>query len=260
MIDLAAVPWSELAPFIVIGFIAQLVDGAVGMGFGVFAHTMLAALGLPPLAAANTVRSVEAFTSGVSGLCHGLQRNIDWPLFARLVVPGVIGGFLGVWVLSNLQSNTLQAIMFVYVLAIGIYLFWRGRGRPQGYRRLRLIEPIGFAGGFLDSSGVGGWGPIVTGSLLAEGAPPRTSVGTANAAEFFVTVTVLGAAFGTMGLASFTQAMTGLLLGGIVAAPLGAYVARRLPPATLTTIAAGLLGLIGVYGLLSLAIGPIPQF
>jgi len=260
MIDLAALPWEDLAPFILIGFLAQVVDSALGMGFGVFSNTLLLMLGMPPLTAAAATRTVESFTSGVSGLSHAIQRNVDWPLFARLVVPGIVGGLIGVWILSIVKADLARAVVFVYMAAIGVYLIWRAPRRPQAYRRMTLVGPLGFAGSALDASGGGGWGPVVTGSLLAQGMTPRMAIGTADAAEFFVTVTVLVAFIGVLDLASFTTAASGLLIGGVLAAPIGAYLTRRIPPRLLLTLVGAVLIAISLFGQASLMFQPVPAF
>lgn len=256
--DVAALPWADLLPFILIGFMAQLIDGSFGMAFGVLSNALLIALGLPPFAAAAAVRSAEGFTSGVSGLAHALQRNVDWSLFARLVVPGILGGLIGAWILIHVRLDIVRPVMLVYLCATGAYLLWRGSRRPHTFRRLRLVGPLAFFGGLVDTSGGGGWGPIVTGNLLAQGATPRVAIGTTSAAEFFVTVTVLAAFIGTLGIGSFTIAALGLLIGGVAAAPIGAYLARRLPVKPVITIAGLLLIAMGFYGLASLVFEPLP--
>jgi len=260
MIGLSTIPWHDLVPYILVGFFAQLIDGAFGLAFGVFSNTALVAFGLSPATASAAVRTAESFASGVSGLAHAAQRNVDWSLFARLVLPGIAGSLLGVWVLMHLFHPVLRPLLFVYVSAVGIYLVWRGPRRAQTYRPLRFAPLVGLAGGFLDASGSGGWGPVVTSQLMAQGTTPRVAVGTTDAAEFFVTVTTLAAFIGTLGLASFTIATSGLLLGSVVAAPLGAYLAKRLPPRFLIVVTGTLLIVTGVFGILSLAFEPIPTF
>lgn len=258
--DFSAIPWSKLAPFIAAGFCAQLVDGAFGLAFGFISNACLVILGVPLPAAAAAVRTVESFTSGVSGLAHGLAGNIDWPLFARLSVAGIVGGLLGVWTLMHLHHEALRPVMLIYLTAIGVYLIWRGPRRPQGYRRIRFVVPAGIAGGFLDASGSGGWGPVVVGHLLAQGATPRIAIGTVNAAEFFVTVTVLAAFVGSIGYEAFTVATSGLMIGGLLAAPVGALLVRKLRPRTLVVVAGILLATVGLYGILALAVEPLPVF
>jgi len=260
MTILAGMPWGDLLPFILIGFVAQSLDSALGVAFGVISNSLLMLLGLPPIAASAVTHTVEGFTSGTSGIAHAFQDNVDWPLFARLVVPGIIGGAIGVWVLTSISADVTHGIVLVYLAAIGIYLLWRAPRRPQAYRRMRLVGPLGLVGGFLDASGGGGWGPVVTGNLLAQGMTPRMAIGTVNAAEFFVTVTILATFIGTLGMDAFTTAASGLLIGGIAAAPLGAYLTRRIPAKGLLQMVGIALIVLSVWGFASLMFAPIPVF
>jgi uncharacterized membrane protein YfcA len=257
--NLASVPWAHLAPFILIGFLAQLADSTLGMAFGVISNSLLVILGLPPIAASATIHTVEGFTNGISGIAHALRRNVDWPLFARLVVPGIVGGLIGVWALKIVHADIARSVLLVYLAAVGAYLIWRAPRRPQAYRRMRLVGPLGFIGGFLDASG-GGWGPVVTGNLLAQGMTPRMAIGTVDAAKFFVTVTLLSAFISTLGLAAFTLAVSGLLIGGVVAAPFGAWLASRILPKPLMQLVGILLIMISFGGFISLMFKPIPIF
>jgi uncharacterized membrane protein YfcA len=166
MIDLTSITLGDLLPFIAIGFAAQLVDGALGMAFGVISNTLLLSLGLPPAAASASVHAVECFTTGVSGISHALMRNIDWKLFGRLVVPGVAGGVLGAYVLTAVPAATARPFVLAYLTAIGLYLIWRASGHPPQPRTPRIVAPLGAVGGFLDAAGGGGWGPVVTSNLL----------------------------------------------------------------------------------------------
>ncbi|KQM19439.1 sulfite exporter TauE/SafE family protein [Novosphingobium sp. Leaf2] len=257
MIDYTAIPWAALAPFIVVGFLAQLVDSAIGMAFGVVSNALLALLGLPPARASALTHVVEGFTTGVSGLSHALQRNVDWPLFARLVVPGIAGGLAGVWALTHWSLTIVRPVMLVYLAAVGLYLIWRGSRRAQAYHRMRGVGPLGLVAGFLDALG-GGWGPITTGSLIAQGMTPRMAIGTVNAAEFFVTVTVLSAFMEQLGVHVFTLAAAGLLIGGVIAAPIGALITRRASPRMLTQWIGAVMVLLGLSGLIGLALAPSP--
>lgn len=250
--DLAAIPWADILPFILIGFLAQLVDSSLGLAFGMLSNGLLILLGVPPAAAVATTRSVESFTAGASGIAHIFQRNVDWPLFARLVIPGIIGGLLGFWLLLLVGDDVLRPILLIYLVAIGVYLLWRAPRRPQTFRRIRMVAPVGLFGGLFDASGAGGWGPLVTGNLLAQGMTPRMAIGTTNAAEFFVTVTLLAAFVGTMGSASFTIMATGLLTGALIAAPLGAWLTRRLAPLLLLRLVGAALIVAGTLGFASL--------
>lgn len=155
------IPWAELSlwtllPFILIGFTAQLIDSALGMAFGVVGTALLLLLGLPPASASAAIHAAESFTSGVSGVSHALQRNVDWRLFRRLVIPGIVGGAIGVFILANLTDAVARPVVLTYLGAVGIYLLWRGARRPQAYRDLKFVGTLGLVGGVLDGSGGGG--------------------------------------------------------------------------------------------------------
>lgn len=256
---LASTPWEALIPFIIIGFLAQIVDGALGAAFGMISHTLLVMLGLPPAAASAATHSIESLTSGASGLCHALQRNVDWPLFARLVIPGLVGGLLGVWLMTIANVAILQPILLVFMAAVGTYLIWRAPRRAQTFRPARFVRSIGFAGGIMDATG-GGWGPVATGGLVAQGISPRMAVGTTNAAEFFVTVTILAALLGALGAEMFSVAALGLLMGGILGAPISAYLTRRIPSKILMRLIGIVLVVLSAYGMMALVIEPLPTF
>jgi hypothetical protein len=248
MFDLSSIGFADLLPFIAIGFAAQMIDGALGMAFGVISTTLLISMGVPPAAASAGVHTVESFTTGVSGLSHALQRNIDWKLFGRIVVPGVIGGVLGAYVLTQISADTARPIVLAYLAAIGLYLIWRGARHKHVERPPRIVAPLGLAGGFLDAAGGGGWGPVVTSNLLVQGGNPRKTIGTVNAAEFFVTVTISATFIAALGWEAFTVATVGLLIGGVVAAPLGAFMAKKAAPDLLLTLVGVVLTLTSLYG------------
>lgn len=218
----------ELLPFIGIGFAAQLIDGALGMAFGTINTTLLvSAMGVAPAAASASVHAVETFTTAASGISHAIHRNIDWKLFPRLLIPGVIGGVLGAYVLSNVDASVARPLVMIYLALIGLYLIyraWHGPGEPA---KPRIVEPLGLIGGFFDAAGGGGWGAIVTSNLLVQGAPPRKTVGTVSATEFFLTATISATFIVTLGWAAFTFATVGLLIGGLIAAPFGAILVKR---------------------------------
>ena len=239
---------ADLLPFIAIGFAAQLIDGALGMAFGVISSTLLVSIGVPPAAASAGVHVVESFTTGVSGISHVLHKNVRWKLFFRIVIPGVIGGVLGAYVLSQVDAAVARPFVLTYLTAIGLYLLWKGLFHPVQEKEPRLIEPLGLAGGFLDAAGGGGWGPVVSSNLLVQGASPRHVIGTVNTAEFFVTVAISATFIASLGIAAFTIATTGLLIGGICAAPMGAFLAKRVPAKTLLTFVGVVLTLTSAYG------------
>lgn len=238
-----------LLPFIAVGFAAQMVDGALGMAFGVISNTLLLSLGVPPAAASAGVHTVETFTTAVSGISHAVHKNVNWKLFLRIAVPGVIGGGLGAYVLSNINAATAKPFILAYLTAIGFYLLWRSRHYPPKEKSPKIVEPLGLAGGFLDAAGGGGWGPVVTSNLLVQGASPRTTIGTVNTAEFFVTTTISATFITQLGWGAFTLATVGLLIGGVIAAPFGALLAKRVEPKTLMLLVGIVLTLTSLYNL-----------
>lgn len=238
----------DLLPYIAIGFTAQLIDGALGMAFGVISTTLLLGLGVPPAAASAGVHTVETFTTGASGASHILHRNVDWKLFARIAVPGIAGGALGAYVLTEVHADAAKPFVLVYLALIGLYLIWRGLRYVPHQRKPKVVAPLGLAGGFLDAAGGGGWGPIVTGNLLAQGGDPRRTIGTVNTAEFVVTVTISATFIAAMGISAFTVATAGLLIGGVAAAPMGAFVARKAAGKHLLVMVGVLLSLTSLYG------------
>jgi hypothetical protein len=240
--------FADLLPFIAVGFAAQLVDGALGMAFGVISSTLLVSLGVPPAAASAGVHTVEAFTTAVSGISHAVHRNINWRLFARLVVPGVIGGVIGAYVLTLIAAEVAKPLVLAYLTIIGLMLVWRGFGHPPKRVELRHAAPLGLAGGFLDASGGGGWGPIVTSHLLLQGHAPRQVIGTVSLVEFFLTITVSATFLVTLGPEFFSKAMLGLLIGGVVAAPVGAILAKRVPAQPLMVLVGVILVLTSSFG------------
>lgn len=240
MLEFVQAHWMEVLPFIAAGFAAQLVDGALGMAFGVIASTiMVSVLGVPPARASAGVHVVEAFTTAASGISHVLHKNVDWKLFAKLVVPGVIGGVLGAYVLLNIHAEVARPFVMAYLASMGAYLIVRSVRFPPKLAEPRAIAPLGLIGGFLDAAGGGGWGPVVTSHLLIQGASPRKVIGTVNTAEFFLTTVVSATFLIALGWEAFTFATIGLLIGGVAAAPLGAFLVKRVSPRPL-------LGLVGV--------------
>jgi uncharacterized protein len=240
---------ATLIPFILIGFAAQLIDGALGMAFGQISSTLLISMGVQPKLASAGVHAAETFTTAVSAVSHVAHRNVDWWLFFKIVVPGVIGGVLGAYVLTEVPADTAKPIVLAYLTALGLYLFYRGVMHRHTERRPKVVAPLGLIGGFLDAAGGGGWGAIVTSNLLVQGSNPRHTIGTVNTAEFFVTVTISATFLVTLGWEAFTVATLGLLIGGVLAAPFGALIAKRVKADTLLTFVGALVTLTSVYGL-----------
>ena len=240
---------SALLIFALIGFAAQLVDGALGMAFGQISSTILISIGVPPAAASAGVHTAETFTTAVSGVSHVAHKNVDWRLFFRIVIPGVIGGVLGAYVLTQISAGTARPFVLSYLTALGIYLFYRGVMHKHTERQPKIVSPLGLVGGFLDAAGGGGWGAIVTSNLLVQGSNPRKTIGTVNTAEFFLTVTISATFIAALGWEAFTIATAGLLIGGVLAAPFGAMIAKRVNPDTLLTFVGVLVTVTSTFAL-----------
>lgn len=248
--DPAALDWTSLLPFIAIGFAAQAVDGALGMAFGVITNTALVALlGLPPATASAKVHLVECATTAVSGISHFLSGNIEWSLFWRLLVPGMIGGVTGAYLLSNIDGSVVKPFVLAYLTLMGGWLLTRGLFYPPKFAKPRVVSALGLVGGFLDAAGGGGWGSVVTSNLLAQSAEPRKTVGTVNAAEFFLTVTISLTFLLNIGWADLGGSVIGLLIGGLAAAPFGAMMAKRLPARAMLILVGFVLIATSIFGL-----------
>lgn len=226
--------------FVLVGFAGQLVDGALGMAYGTLCMTVLLSSGVPPVLASAGVHTAQFFTTGISGLSHALFKNINWKLCFTLAAAGITGGILGALFLVHIEGSVIRPWIASYLMALGLLILlrvWKGLGRVprkgdggyiqhQGFRwRLKEIG-LGFCGGGLDAIGGGGWGPIVTTSLIAAGEEPRYTIGSANMAEFFVKTAIAVTFFTAVGF-SMSEIVIGLLLGGILAAPLGAVVSKH---------------------------------
>jgi uncharacterized protein len=250
MIDPASIDFAALLPFILIGFAAQLVDGALGMAFGVICNTLLVAvLGVPPATASARIHVVEMFTTGASGLSHLFHRNIDWPLFWRLLIPGVVGGVLGAYVLTSLHADVVKPFVLGYLVLIGVWLLIRGLLYPPKFEKPKVVAPLAVVGGFLDAAGGGGWGPVVTSNLLVQGGEPRKVVGTVNSVEFFLAVSVSIAFIANLGFEEILGPTLGLIIGGVAAAPLGAMMAKRFSPKVMLVMVGVVLIATSAFGL-----------
>jgi uncharacterized protein len=247
--QLANIDWSAMLPFIAIGFVAQMVDGALSMAFGVIASTlMVSALGVAPARASAAVHLVEVFTTAASGLSHLWQRNVDWRLFAKLVGPGVAGGVIGAYLLS-ISGDVARPFVMAYLAAIGLYLLFRAFHPQPEPREPRFVGPLALAGGFLDAAGGGGWGPVVTSNLLIQGTNPRLTIGTVIAAEFFLTAAISATFILTLGWQAFTLATMGVLIGGVAAAPFGAILVRQVRPQLLLAVVGVVLTLTSAWSI-----------
>ena len=242
---------AALLPYILIGFMAQSVDGALGMAFGVIVNSILVGfMGVPPALASTHVHIVKCFTSAASGLSHHFVGNIDFQLFLRLLLPGVIGGILGAFLLSHVQGKIIQLFVLGYLLLMGIWLLIKGLWSSPKIRAPKVVSMVGGVGGFLDAIGGGGWGPVVTSNLLVQGAEPRKVVGTVNSVEFFITVVISAAFIVNLGFENFVGPVIGLLIGGIIAAPIGAIVAKYFLPRLMLILVGVVLTIISAFAIL----------
>lgn len=240
------------------GLGAQLVDGSLGMAYGVTSTTLLLAMGTNPAAASATVHLAEIGTTLMSGASHWRFGNVDWKVVVRIGVPGAVGSFLGATVLSNLSTELAEPLMSLILLGLGVYVLSRFtlRGLPEGQLgkplRKRFLTPLGLVAGFLDATGGGGWGPVGTPALLAGGRmEPRKVIGSIDTSEFLVAVAAsLGflLSLGSQGLD--WQWVTAFLLGGLVAAPIAAWLVRLVPPRVLGSAVGGVIVVTNVRTLL----------
>lgn len=215
----------ELLAYIAIGFAAQLIDGALGMAYGISASTLLIGLGVPPAVSSATVHAAECFTTGTSALSHHAFGNIDRQLFRRLLLPGVLGAAAGAYLLSSLDGDALRPWIAGYLLLMGVVILVKAFRDFPSRRVTSHVAPLGFFGALVDAIGGGGWGPIVASNLLARGNEFRVTVGSVNAVEFFVTLTASLVFLATLGLGHW-EIIVGLAIGGVVAAPFGGWLVR----------------------------------
>ena len=220
--------------FVLAGFLAQMVDGTLGMAYGVSCSTILLNLGVPPKVASAAVHTAEVFTTGVSGLSHIRFRNLDKVLFFRIVFFGVLGAVVGSYLVSEiLDGGMIKPYISGYLLILGVVILYKGiRNKQNEPSKVKRAGLLALFGGFFDSIGGGGWGPIVTSNLINQGKDPRRTIGTVNTAEFFVTFSSTSVFMLLIGVDSW-KVIIGLVIGGVIAAPLGAYFAARVNKRTI---------------------------
>jgi uncharacterized membrane protein YfcA len=239
-----------LLAFVLVGFLAQLIDGTLGMAYGVSATSFLLVLGVPPAAASASVHAAEVFTTGISGLSHYGFGNVDRFLVRRLVIPGVIGAVLGAYVLVSIPTGVIKPVVAAYLLVMGLVIIVKSTRRVSEWQVRTHLVPLGFLGGFLDALGGGGWGPIVVSTLVARGNNPRFTIGSVNFAEFFVTLAAAMTFVFTVGL-GYWRPIAGLAVGGAAAAPLAAYVTKRAPTRKLMVVVGILIVLLSLRTLVT---------
>lgn len=233
---------------VLVGFLAQMIDGALGMAYGVVSTSAMLALGIPPAIASANVHTAEIFTTAASGTSHAIARNVDWSIFWRLALFGSIGAVIGAVFLGHADTSFIRPFIAAYLLLMGVIVIWKALRPPNVPPQISKVGILGFCGGIADAIGGGGWGPVVTSNLIARGGEARKMVGTVNIAEFIVTVSASAAFLVALG-PNFGKAAVALLIGGLAAAPLAAWTARRVPRKALTLIVGAAICLVSAYNL-----------
>jgi hypothetical protein len=229
---------SKIFIFMLGGFIAQMIDGALGMAYGVSATTFLLSFGVPPAAASASVHTSEIFTSGVSGLMHLRFGNVNSKLFKTLLLPGIVGAILGAYILTSLEdyNSIIKPLVSSYTLILGIIIIRKALAARRKKKKTKNVGVLAVFGGLLDSIGGGGWGPIVTSTLLAGGRNARYTIGSVNLAEFFVAFSSSVTFSIFLGMGSYFQVILGLVIGGMIAAPIAASLSSKLPVKTIMLV------------------------
>ncbi|WP_236980265.1 sulfite exporter TauE/SafE family protein [Membranihabitans maritimus] len=223
--------------FLIAGFIAQIIDGALGMAYGVSSNSILLGLGIPPATASAWVHFAQTFTCMASGLSHLKLGNVDWNLAKRLILPGVGGAVIGSYFLSNIDGKAVKPFIALYLLVMGVNILIKTikKQKKEFNGREKTIPYLAAIGGFADAIGGGGWGPIVNSSLMGKGQKPRFAIGTGNFSEFFVSLASASTFIFFMEELSLAPVL-GLILGGVVAAPFAAIVCKKVKPEILLII------------------------
>lgn len=232
-----------------VGLIAQIIDGALGMAYGITATTFLLTSGVPPAVATASVHLAEVFTTGFSAFSHWKFGNVNKALFKRLLIPGVIGAVAGAYLITSIDGNAIKPYIAGYLLIMGLYVLSKAYGRLKlRHDPPKHVAGLALTGGFVDAVGGGGWGPVVTTSLIGSGQDPRRTIGTVNAAEFFLTMAG-GAAFAIFGGFTHWTVIAGLIVGGLFAAPFAAWLCTKLPARTLLIVVGLLISALSAFNL-----------
>lgn len=218
----------EFLVFFAIGVFAQLVDGTLGMGYGATSTSFLLAYGVPPVVSSTAVHVSEMFTTGASALSHHRFGNINKKLVKHLLIPGVLGSITGAYLLSDvINGDIIKPFIAVYMIILAVIIIKKALKKTIVKKKTKKLSVLAVFGGFMDSVGGGGWGPIVTSTLLGRGRNPRYTIGSVNAAEFAISF-ASGITFMLFGGIHGWQVIIGLILGGVIAAPLGAYLVNKI--------------------------------
>lgn len=226
---------TDFLMFALVGFLAQIVDGSLGMAYGISSTTFLLSLGLPPASASASVHVAEVVISGASGVSHLRFKNVNKKLFRNLVIPGVAGAIVGAWFLSSIDGKEIRPYIASYLMIMGITVIYRALQKTIVKKKTKNIGPLAFAGGLLDAVGGGGWGPVVVSRLLSKGRSPRYTIGSVNLAEFFIALAGASTFTLMLGIDNWIV-VTGLMAGGVFASPFAAYLCQKVNNRTLMLI------------------------
>ena len=232
-----------------VGLLAQLVDGSLGMAYGITSTSFLIGIGATPAAASGAVHVAEIFTTAFSGISHIKFGNVHKDLFKKLVIPGVIGGILGAYILTSIDGKLIKPYITVYLLLMGLFILRKAFVLiKHNNKKIKHVRKLALTGGFLDAIGGGGWGPIVTSTLIGQGNSPRHTIGSVNTAEFFVSFAT-GITFILLGSAGHWILVAGLIIGGLFSAPFAAYLTSKLSTKKLLIAVGFLITAISIYNL-----------
>ncbi|KTD40241.1 sulfite exporter TauE/SafE family protein [Legionella parisiensis] len=255
--------------FALVGFLAQIIDGALGMAYGVIVTGVLVTYGIPPAVASAAVHTSEIVTTGISGLSHAMFKNIDYALFRRLAIPGIMGSIIGAFLLTKASEKIARPFIAIYLLVMGCVILYRAfqggkiRELLKNYRVKRLktrralpsnhargLIPLGFFGGVFDATGGGGWGAIVNSTLLVQGTSPSYTIGTVNLTEFLITISVSATFFFVIGISNWFIIL-GLIVGGAIASPFAAYIVRYVQPRLIMLLAGTVVVVLGIHSIIT---------
>lgn len=218
----------KLLFFMGVGLMAQMIDGALGMAYGATSSSLLLGLGVSPAMTSTSVHVAEVFTTGASGIAHFKLGNVNKKLFLHLLIPGMIGAVIGAYLLSDkIDGNIIKPFMSAYLMILGVLILRKALQRNRPKSKTRRLGPLAFFGGFMDAIGGGGWGPIVTSTLLSKGRTVNYTIGSVNAAEFFISASSAGTFLLFNGIDSW-QVIIGLILGGVIASPFAAVLVKKM--------------------------------
>ena len=222
----------EIILFAVLGFFASIIDGCIGMAYGTILTSLFTLNGVPLLVTSASIHFSEIFTTLASGISHLTLKNVDLKLFKKIVLPGVLGAIIGALLLSFVNNQILKPIVASYLIGLGFYIIYKSIKKSRQAHSFKRLKFLGLVGGFFDAVAGGGWGPIVTGTLISRGHIPHKTIGTVNLTEFFVTLAQSVVFFAMIGLMSI-NIVIGLIIGSVIAAPLAAFAVKKINPKVL---------------------------